>query len=89
MPILVTSDSNRMTDAATSIPYVFTNHGKAVHVDTVDSAEMDLYLKSFVDFYLLAGAQKVYSVSTKEMYTSEFPLYAALTGNVPFERIFV
>ncbi len=89
LPILVTSDSNRMTEIATSLPYVWTNHGKSIHVDKMVSAPAEYYLKSFVDFYLLAGAQKVYSVSTKEMYVSDFPRYAALTGNIPFERVFL
>lgn len=89
MPILVTSDSNRMTNIAIELPYVWTNSGKAVHVDTVSSAPEEYYLKSFVDFYLLAGAQKVYAAATPEMYNSDFPKYAALTGNIPFERIFL
>lgn len=87
--ILVTSDSNLMTENATKMPYVWTNSGKAVHVDTVSSAPEEYYLKSFVDFYLLAGAQKVYAAATPEMYNSDFPKYAALTGNIPFERIFL
>ncbi len=89
MPILVTSDSNRMTNIAIELPYVWTNSGKAVHVDTISSAPEEYYLKSFVDFYLLAGAQKVYAAATPEMYNSDFPKYAALTGNIPFERIFL
>lgn len=87
--ILVTSDSCKMTEIATSLPYVWTNPGKSVHVDKMTSAPDEYYLKSFVDFYLLARAQKVYSVTTKEMYVSDFPRYAALTGNIPFERVFL
>ena len=87
MRILVTSDSNRMAEVASSLPYVWTNQGKAVHVDTVSTAPEEYYLKSFVDFYLLSGAQKVYAATTPEMYVSDFPKYAALTGNIPFERI--
>lgn len=87
MHILVTSDSNKMTYAALSYPYVFTNHGKAVHADTI--GEENVYLKSFVDFYLLSGAQKVYAPYTQEMYSSDFPKYAALTRGADFERIFI
>lgn len=89
MPILVTSDSNLMTNIAVELPYVWTNHGKAAHVDTTSSAPMEYYLKSFVDFYLLSGAQKIYAATTKEMYVSDFPNYAAKAGNIPFERVFL
>lgn len=87
MRVLVTSDSKRMTERATELPYVWTNQGKAAHVDTLSAAPVDYYLKSFVDFYLLANAQKVYAPYTTEMYHSEFPVYAAKTGNHTFERI--
>lgn len=85
--ILVTSDSNLMTDVASQLPYVWTNRGKAAHVDTISSAPTDYYLKSFVDFYLLSNAQKIYSATTKEMYVSDFPLYAAKINGTPFERV--
>ncbi|MBR1808347.1 MAG: hypothetical protein IJ776_03060 [Paludibacteraceae bacterium] len=86
MRVLVTSDSKRMTDAASRFDYVFTNSQLAAHVDTVDKADARLYLKSFVDFYLLAGAMKVYAPRTKEMYMSDFPQYAAKVENIDFIR---
>lgn len=85
--ILVTSDSARMSMEASRLPYVFTNHGVAAHVDTIAHADEGQYGKSFIDFYLLSGAKKVYAVTTREMYHSDFPRYAALLNNCPFERI--
>lgn len=87
MPILVTSDSKRMTDEAARLPYVFTNSQYAAHADTTITADYRLYMKSFADFYLLAGATKVYAPRTKEMYESDFPLYASKLGGRDFLRI--
>lgn len=85
--ILVTSDSQRMCEYASLLPFVFTNNAKAAHVDTIKNAPQDEYLKSFVDFYLLAGARKVYCAGTEDMYASDFPKYAAMVHAIPFERI--
>ena len=89
LPILVTSDSERLTREVACLDFVFTNTGRAAHVDTLAGQPLEQYMKSVVDFYLLAGAAKVYAVGTKEMYPSDFPRYAALLGGVPFERILI
>jgi len=86
LPILVTSDSARLTQEVQSLPYIWTNLGAAAHVDTVKNAPEEQYLKSFVDFYLLAGAEKVICAGTKQMYPSDFPKYAAMVYQHPFER---
>lgn len=85
--ILVTSDSQRMCECVSQLPFVFTNNAKAAHVDTINNAPQNEYLKSFVDFYLLAGAEKVICAGTEEMYPSDFPKYAALVHAIPFERV--
>ena len=87
IPLLVTSDSERLTREVEHLDFVFTNIGKAAHVDTLAGQPLEHYMKSVVDFYLLAGAKKIYAVGTNEMYPSDFPRYAALVGGVPFERI--
>ena len=46
-----------------------------------------MMLKMFTDYYLISGAQKVYSLWHEGMWKSAFPEYAALIGGVPFERI--
>ena len=50
-------------------------------------ADYDTYLKSFVDFFMLAGSERVFSLGTSEMYPTEFPMYAAKVNGVPFERV--
>jgi hypothetical protein len=87
MKILVTSDSGLFLNRATSLPNVYILPGKVVHIDNVINETHDVYLKSFLDFFMIAGGEKVYSIGTSEMYKTEFPLYAAKLNNVPFERI--
>ena len=85
--ILVTSDSKLFSQEMADLPFVVCTTGQAAHADTGIEAPSEQYLKSFVDFYLLANAQEVYCVGTKEMYPSEFPQYAAKVHNRPFTRI--
>lgn len=86
-PILVTSDSKHFTQEMANLPFVTYTTGQAVHADSTSNASIGQYMKSFVDFYLLANAEEVYSAGTKEMYPSEFPLYAAKLHNRPFTRV--
>lgn len=87
--LLVTSDSNTFLERASQIKNVFIIPGKVVHIGCVENQSYDVYLKSFVDFYMLANANAVYSLGTKDMYPTEFPLYAAKVNNVHFERILI
>lgn len=85
--ILVTSDSKHFTQAMADLPFVTCSKGQAAHADTGIDAPSEQYLKSFVDFYLLANAHEVYCAGTKEMYHSEFPQYAAKVHDRPFTRV--
>lgn len=87
MKVLVTSDSGLFLNRAASLPNTYILPGKVVHIDNVINETHDVYLKSFLDFFMIAGGEKVYSIGTSEMYKTEFPLYAAKLNNVPFERI--
>ena len=59
--------------------------GKLVHIDGqkngVPADSYEIYLKSFLDFYVLSEARKIYRVGTSFMYPSEFPVYAALVDD--------
>jgi len=87
MPILVTSDSSTFIDRASEMQGVFVIEGKRVHIGCMSGAAYDTYLKSFVDFYMLADSQRVFSLGTSEMYPTQFPMYAAKVNDVTFERI--
>jgi hypothetical protein len=68
---------------------VFTLPGKIIHVDCVMDEQKEVYMKLFVDFFMLSKAKKVYSIGTKQMYPTNFPVYAAKINNAPFERILI
>ena len=87
--ILVTADSCTFLQEIANLNDIYAVQGKAVHLDTKGqrNATHETYLKSFIDLYLLAGGAKVYSIASKEMYKSGFPLTASYIGNIPFERI--
>ena len=89
VPVLVTSDSTKFMEAVKDLSKVYTIPGKVVHIDNVADVENEVYMKSFVDFFMLSRAQKIYSLGTRRMYKTDFPKYAAKIHNIPFERILI
>lgn len=91
--LLVTSDSVTFLKRAVQLEGVHIISGTLVHIDgqknLAPENSYEVYLKSFLDFYALSGAQKIYRVGTSYMYPSEFPVYAAKIHNVPFESIII
>ena len=43
------------------------------------TSDKDSVMKTFIDWYLLAQASKVYRLKADELYLTNFPLYAVLT----------
>ncbi|MCL2328488.1 MAG: hypothetical protein FWC39_08250 [Bacteroidetes bacterium] len=87
--ILITSDSVQFLTAVAHLEHIFAFPEKVVHIDCVDNEQNSVYMKSFLDFYLLSKGEKIFSIGTQEMYPSEFPLYAAKVAGIPFERIVI
>jgi len=88
-PVLVTSDSIKFISSIDGLKNVYILPGKVVHLDCSLEEQSEVYMKSFVDFLMISYADKVYSIGTKKMYPTSFPMYAAKIHNVPFERILV
>lgn len=86
---LVTSDSTTFLNYISDIENVYVLPGEVVHMDVTQTAAYSVYMKSFLDLYMIAGAKEVYCIGTKAMYPSEFPLYAAKIRNIPFHRILI
>ncbi len=86
-PVLVTSDSMLFVSRIKNLKNVYTLPGKVVHLDCVCDEQKDVYMKSFVDFFMLSNAKKIYSIGTGIMYPTNFPVYAAKINDIPFERI--
>jgi len=85
--ILVTSDSVTFLEHISTIEGIYTIPGKVVHIDVSKGETYNVYLKSFLDFFVLSNSIKVFSIGTNQMYASEFPMYAAKVNNVPYERL--
>jgi hypothetical protein len=77
VPVLVTSGSSTFLGKIQDLDNVYTIPGKVVHIDSVTNEKQEVYLKSFVDFFTLSPAQKVYNIGTSIMYRTDFPAYAA------------
>lgn len=80
--ILVTSDSITFLNRARELPRTYIIPGAVAHMNYRE--ESGVFLKSFVDFYLIMGAEKVHLLQTGEMYNSGFPRFAAEVGRKPF-----
>lgn len=90
-PLLITSDSVTFLKKVAKIQGVHIIPGKLIHMDgqkdNIPDNSFEIYMKSFLDFYMLCGAEKIYRIGTPYMYPSEFPVYAAKVNNIPFESI--
>lgn len=87
--ILLTSDSSKFIQAASLINNLYTMKGKVVHLDCTTNEDTSVYMKSFVDFFMLSKAERIFSIGTADMYPTEFPFYAAKINDIPFERILI
>ncbi len=85
--ILVTSDSKKFLDKISHLEFVYTIPGNVVHIDYTKDANYEAYLKSFIDFYMIANAEKIYLLKTGNMYQSGFPKTASKVYNKPFKVI--
>ena len=89
--VLLAGDNAAFLSEAARIPGTFVLKGTIVHCDNVrEKLEDDSTLKLLADFFLLSKAKVVYSVKSKDMYPSEFPMYAAMLGeNSEFKRLYI
>lgn len=86
--ILCTSDSITFLQAVVSqLSYVHIIPGKVVHMDHTSDAGTHVYLKSFVDMFMIAEADEVCLLQTEDMYPSNFPRRAAKLANKKFIHI--
>lgn len=80
---LVTADSERFLREVSKLQGVYVIPGKVGHID-YDHGD-DVNMKTFLDFFLISGAQKVYLAKGHRMYNSAFAKTAALVNNRDFE----
>ena len=87
--ILVTADSPTFLAEVEKMPNVITVKGKSIHIDFNNSKNATDYLKAFTEFFLISKASKakLYRNRKYKTYPSNFPKYAALLGDVPYEIV--
>lgn len=86
--ILVNSDSVTFLKHASNFEFVYIIPGNITHIDANDSNdEYEAYEKTFLDFLMIANAEKIYLLRTGNMYNSGYPYAASLIYNKPFEKI--
>ena len=85
--IFIATDSITFSERVARLKNVYTLSGNIVHIDYIEGETHSVYLRVFLDFYLLAESERIFALGTKEMYRTEFPLYASKVNGVPFERI--
>lgn len=85
--VLVTSDSFYFLEKVKEIDNrICIVKKKLMHVDyyDIEKTSKETWLKSFLDFFLIMNAEKVYQLKTDEMYNSSFPYFAAQIGKKPY-----
>lgn len=87
--ILITSDSSVFLEyIKKELDFCFIIPGRNIHMDFVDHKENDnIYIKSFIDLFMLSRAKKITSLKTSIMYDTGFPEFAAQIGNITYNKI--
>lgn len=86
--ILLNSDSVTFLEQYSNVDYIYTVDGNITHIDNSRGLfTYEKYEKTFLDFMMIAGAEKVFLIKSDEMYKSGFPYAASRIYNRPFEII--
>lgn len=81
--ILITADSEKFLSRVKELKNVYVIPGKVGHID-YDHGD-DVNMKTFLDFFMISRAEKVYLAKGPGMYNSAFAKTAAIVNNKPFE----
>lgn len=88
MHILVNSDSSRFLRAADELDDTYIIPGNITHIDNRQSeCTYECYEKTFLDFMMIAGAEKIILLKSKGMYRSGYPYAASRIYRRPFYEV--
>jgi len=82
--ILVTSDSVTFLNAVKRFDFVYTIPGRVIHMNNLLETDINIFMKSFVDYFMISNAKKIYLVIDGKMYESGFAYRASLHNKVPY-----
>ena len=83
--LLVTSDSSTFVHAISDLRFCYVIPGNIGHLGMAQHESV--LMKTFLDFYMISKARKVYMAHTGEMYRGGFAQSAAATTNTLYEEI--
>lgn len=87
LPVFLTSDSITFLEYVEDIEDVYLIKEKIIHPDFDDSPTSRVYLKSFLDLFLIANADEVYLANIPPLYRSGFAETAACINHRPYYEI--
>jgi hypothetical protein len=88
--ILVTSDSITFLNAVKAFDFIYVIPEKITHIDygqaslVGEGADKNVYMKSFLDFYLLTYSKQIYLVRDGQMMDLGFAYRASLYNKTPY-----
>ena len=91
-PVIISSDSVRFLEAAKERGFRTIDTEGIGHIMNKEAGQL-VYLKTFVNFYLLMQADRIYSILNVEgvpansLYKTQYPRYAAILADKPFIRV--
>lgn len=85
--ILVCSDSTGFLKRADELEYTFVIPGTVSHIDNDRPHSYGYYEKTFLDFFTIADAERVFLLKERRMMDSGFPYAAALLKGKEYEVI--
>ena len=87
LPIIVCSDSTTFANEAKTLSYVSVIPGNVSHIGNDTVRYYQYYEKTFLDFYIISQAQRVFLLRAKGMHNSGFPYAAARVGKRPYKLV--
>jgi hypothetical protein len=76
--VLVTSDSKIFLEKVKNRDFVYVIPGELAHIDFSPGLDTNVYMKSFIDYFLLTYSEKIYLVVDGQMFESGFAYRASL-----------
>lgn len=86
--VLCNSDSALFLNKVRQNDFVYVVDGNITHIDNVPkNGEYKLFEKTFLDFFMIANAKKIYQIKGDYMHNSGYPYAASKLYNRPYECI--
>lgn len=86
--ILLTADSKKFVDYISRYDFIYVVPGEIAHIDNRHEVNGQIYMKTFLDMFMLSKAEVIYQLHTGDMYrNSAFARQAALLGGKRYVQI--